>query len=89
MLRLIHALSSVLSKVALITGITGEDGSYLPELLLEKGYVLHGMKSMGLGMGLLLNCDLYLEAGFDYLSCMIDRPEGRQAVRSPQPNVCA
>lgn len=30
-------------KVALITGITGQDGSYLAELLLEKGYIVHGM----------------------------------------------
>ena len=29
-------------KVALITGITGQDGSYLSELLLEKGYDVHG-----------------------------------------------
>lgn len=29
-------------KVALITGITGQDGSYLAELLLEKGYDVHG-----------------------------------------------
>jgi GDPmannose 4,6-dehydratase len=31
------------SKRALITGITGQDGSYLAELLLEKGYAVHGM----------------------------------------------
>lgn len=31
-------------KVALITGITGQDGSYLAELLLEKGYLVHGIK---------------------------------------------
>ena len=31
-------------RVALITGITGQDGSYLAELLLEKGYVVHGIK---------------------------------------------
>ena len=31
-------------KKALITGITGQDGSYLAELLLEKGYEVHGMK---------------------------------------------
>jgi GDPmannose 4,6-dehydratase len=30
-------------KTALITGITGQDGSYLAELLLEKGYVVHGL----------------------------------------------
>jgi GDPmannose 4,6-dehydratase len=32
------------SKVALITGITGQDGSYLAEFLLEKGYIVHGIK---------------------------------------------
>ena len=31
-------------KTALITGITGQDGAYLAELLLEKGYVVHGIK---------------------------------------------
>lgn len=30
-------------KVALVTGITGQDGSYLTELLLEKGYEVHGL----------------------------------------------
>ena len=33
-----------MKKVALITGITGQDGSYLSELLLDKGYVVHGIK---------------------------------------------
>ena len=32
------------NKVAFITGITGLDGSYLAELLLEKGYEVHGLK---------------------------------------------
>jgi GDPmannose 4,6-dehydratase len=32
-----------MTKVALITGITGQDGSYLAELLLEKGYTVHGL----------------------------------------------
>jgi len=31
-------------KTALITGITGQDGAYLAEFLLEKGYLVHGMK---------------------------------------------
>ena len=31
-------------KIALVTGITGQDGSYLAEFLLEKGYVVHGIK---------------------------------------------
>jgi GDPmannose 4,6-dehydratase len=33
-----------MNKVALITGITGQDGSYLAEFLLEKGYIVHGIK---------------------------------------------
>lgn len=33
-----------MAKVALITGITGQDGAYLAELLLEKGYEVHGIK---------------------------------------------
>lgn len=32
-----------MKKVALITGITGQDGSYLAELLLDKGYDVHGI----------------------------------------------
>ena len=31
-------------KVALITGVTGQDGAYLSRLLLEKGYEVHGVK---------------------------------------------
>jgi GDPmannose 4,6-dehydratase len=31
-------------KVALVTGVTGQDGAYLAELLLEKGYIVHGIK---------------------------------------------
>jgi len=34
-------------KVALITGITGQDGSYLAEFLIEKGYIVHGIKRRG------------------------------------------
>ena len=32
-----------MAKTALITGITGQDGSYLAELLLDKGYEVHGI----------------------------------------------
>ena len=32
-----------MGKKALITGVTGQDGSYLAELLLKKGYVVHGL----------------------------------------------
>ncbi len=37
-------VSATKQKVALITGITGQDGSYLAEFLLEKGYIVHGIK---------------------------------------------
>ena len=33
-----------MSKKAIITGITGQDGSYLSEFLLQKGYEVHGLK---------------------------------------------
>ena len=32
-----------MNKVALITGVTGQDGAYLAEFLLEKGYEVHGL----------------------------------------------
>ena len=37
-------MNTMTDKVALITGVTGQDGAYLAELLLEKGYVVHGVK---------------------------------------------
>lgn len=39
-----HMPDNVVPKVALITGVTGQDGAYLAELLLSKGYVVHGIK---------------------------------------------
>ncbi len=39
-----NTVLSPASKVALITGITGQDGAYLAEFLLKKGYVVHGIK---------------------------------------------
>ncbi len=36
-----------MNKVAMITGITGQDGSYLTELLLDKGYQVHGIIRRG------------------------------------------
>ena len=33
-----------MKKIALITGITGQDGSYLAEYLLGKGYMVHGIR---------------------------------------------
>src|SRR5699024_1203209 len=37
-------MTATKKKTALITGITGQDGAYLAELLLEKGYKVHGIK---------------------------------------------
>ena len=39
-----HFLQNIQMKKALITGVTGQDGAYLAELLLEKGYEVHGVK---------------------------------------------
>ena len=38
-----HIIWEIMSKIALITGITGQDGSYLAELLIEKNYIVHGI----------------------------------------------
>jgi GDPmannose 4,6-dehydratase len=38
------ALEGIMNKVALITGVTGQDGAYLAEFLLKKGYIVHGIK---------------------------------------------
>ena len=37
-------MGPIMSKVALVTGVTGQDGAYLAELLLSKGYVVHGLR---------------------------------------------
>ncbi len=39
-----HSKLNTSKRVALITGITGQDGSYLAEFLLKKGYIVHGLK---------------------------------------------
>ena len=38
------------NKIALITGVTGQDGSYLAEFLLSKGYYVHGIKEEHLNL---------------------------------------
>jgi len=37
-------MGGTMATTALITGITGQDGAYLAELLLQKGYTVHGIK---------------------------------------------
>jgi GDPmannose 4,6-dehydratase len=44
MIYFLDKYATKMTKTALITGITGQDGSYLAELLLEKGYMVHGIK---------------------------------------------
>lgn len=39
---------SAKQKTALITGVTGQDGAYLARLLLDKGYVVHGITRVAL-----------------------------------------
>src|SRR3984885_13725423 len=39
-----YQISRPMAKTALITGVTGQDGAYLSELLLKKGYIVHGIK---------------------------------------------
>ena len=43
-LNIKNSTLSAQPKVALITGITGQDGAYLAEFLLDKGYEVHGIK---------------------------------------------
>jgi GDPmannose 4,6-dehydratase len=40
----VHLEITYMPKIALITGVTGQDGAYLSELLIQKGYIVHGIK---------------------------------------------
>lgn len=51
-----------MAKVALITGVTGQDGSYLAELLLTKGYEVHGIKRRSSSFNTSRIDHLYLDA---------------------------
>ena len=42
--RSLTSMEKAIMKVALITGVTGQDGAYLAEFLLDKGYIVHGIK---------------------------------------------
>ena len=48
-------------KIALITGVTGQDGAYLSRLLLEKGYVVHGIKRRSSSFNTARIDDLYVD----------------------------
>lgn len=55
-------------KVALITGITGQDGSYLAELLLEKGYQVHGVKRRASSFNTQRTDHIYQDLHEDYVN---------------------
>ncbi|MDP4196529.1 MAG: GDP-mannose 4,6-dehydratase, partial [Bacteroidota bacterium] len=65
-------------KKALITGITGQDGSYLTELLLEKGYEVHGIirRSSSFNTGridhLMSNNEIYNRSLFLHYGDLVD-----------------
>jgi GDPmannose 4,6-dehydratase len=50
-----------LSKTALITGITGQDGAYLARLLLQKGYIVHGIKRRSSSLNTVRVDELYVD----------------------------
>lgn len=50
-----------MTKTALITGITGQDGAYLAELLLDKGYIVHGIKRRSSSFNTLRIDHLYVD----------------------------
>ena len=54
-------------KKALITGVTGQDGSYLAELLLEKGYEVHGIKRRASSFNSSRIDHLYQDVHADYI----------------------
>ena len=48
-------------KIALVTGVTGQDGAYLSRLLLDKGYVVHGIKRRSSSFNTARIDDLYID----------------------------
>ena len=50
-----------MTKTALITGVTGQDGAYLAQLLLDKGYIVHGVKRRSSSFNTARVDDLYVD----------------------------
>ena len=50
-----------MKKIALITGITGQDGSYLAEFLLKKNYIVHGIKRKSSSFNTSRIDDIYID----------------------------
>ena len=66
-----------MSKTALITGITGQDGSYLAELLLEKGYIVHGLSRRSIPAESITSMRIRTIRGHD---CSCTTPTSRMAL---------
>lgn len=79
-------------KVALITGITGQDGAYLAEYLLTKGYVVHGMKRRSSSFNTARVDDLYVDSHaesvrfFMHYGDMTDATNVIRILQEVQPN---
>ncbi len=53
------------AKIALITGVTGQDGAYLAEFLLHKGYTVHGIKRKSSSLNTARVDHLYIDPHLD------------------------
>lgn len=79
-------------KVALITGVTGQDGSYLAELLLQKGYEVHGLKRRSSSFNTSRIDHLYLDAHetrskfHAHFGDLVDAPGLVRLIRDVQPD---
>ena len=80
-----------MNKKALITGITGQDGSYLAELLLEKGYQVHGVirRSSSFNTGRIdhiINDEKYKEKFFFHFGDLTDASNLNRLLEKTKPN---
>lgn len=79
-------------KKALLTGITGQDGSYLTELLLEKGYIVHGIVRRSSSFNrsriepLIQNPDIYNKTLFLHYGDMTDSSALNRIIEKTQPD---
>jgi prevent-host-death family protein len=69
------------SKVALITGATGQDGAYLAEFLLSKGYVIHGVKRRSQDLKVAGKCINLVSVTRTAKSKLTKQPKPRRQVR--------
>ncbi len=63
LLLLLCAVMNADNKIAFIIGVTGQDGAYLSRFLIDKGYLVHGMKRRSSSINTERLDDIYEEAG--------------------------